>query len=65
MELLAVCWCDRRDVYVMSTMHNKSASTVLKKLKGKKEKEPIPCATMICDYNNYMGGQTRTCRITQ
>ena len=49
----------------MSTMHNKSASTVLKKLKGKKEKEPIPCATMICDYNNYMGGQTRTCRITQ
>ena len=64
-ELLAVCWRDCRDVYVMRTMHNKSATVVLKKPKGKKEKEPIPCTTMICDYNNYMGGQTSTCRITQ
>jgi len=36
-ELLTMCWRDRRDVYVMSTTHNKSASTILKKPKGKKE----------------------------
>ena len=55
-ELLAVYWRDRRDVYVMSTMHNTSASSVLKRSKGSKEKQPIPCPTMIIDYNNYMGG---------
>ena len=35
-------------------MHNKFASTLLKKFKGTKEKEPIPHPTMICDYNNHM-----------
>ena len=33
-----------------------TASIVLKRLKGSKEKQPIPCPTMIIDYNNYMGG---------
>ena len=55
-ELLAVYWQDRKNVAVMSTMHNTSAFTVLKRPKGKEVKEPIPYPTMISDYNNYMGG---------
>jgi len=53
-KLLAVCWHDHRNVYVMCTMHNKFASMLLKKLKGTKEKEPILCPTMLCDHNNHM-----------
>ena len=37
-------------------MHNESVVTVLKRPKGSREKQPIPCPTLIADYNNYMGG---------
>ena len=55
-KLTAAWWRDRRDVYVMSTMHNISASTVLKRPKGEREKKPILCPTAIIDYNKWMGG---------
>ena len=36
-------------------MHNTSATTIMKRLKGGHEKRPLPCPTMINDYNMYMG----------
>ena len=55
-EMFAVWWRDRRDVLAMSTMHNTSVTTVMKRPKGCHEKRPLPCPTMIDDYNMYMGG---------
>ena len=55
-RLIGIWWRDRKDVFVLTTMHNKSASTVLKRPKGEREKKQIPCPTAIIDYNNYMGG---------
>lgn len=55
-KLLACIWRDRRDVYMLSTMHNNSVSTVLKRPKGEKDKKLIPCPTCIIDYNQNMGG---------
>ena len=55
-RLLGIWWKDRKDVYVLTTMHNQSASNVLKRAKGEKEKKETPCPTAIVDYNNYMGG---------
>ena len=37
-QLTAVWWRDRRDVYALSTMHNKSVVNVLKRPKGSQEK---------------------------
>ena len=55
-QLTAVWWRDRRDVYALSTMHNKSVVNVLKRPKGSREKRPLPCPSIIDDYNQYMGG---------
>lgn len=55
-RLTAVWWFDRRDVLALSTMHNTSATVVLKRPKGSREKQPIPCPTIISEYNAYMGG---------
>ena len=55
-EIVAVWWRDRRDVPVMNTMHNTSATTVMKRPKGGRDKRPLPCPSMIDDYNMYMGG---------
>ena len=55
-HLTAVWWRDRRDVYALSTMHNKSVVNVLKRPKGSRKKQPLPCPTIIDDYNQYMGG---------
>ena len=55
-KLTAAWWQDCRDVYVMSTMHNLSATTVLKRPKGEREKQPTPCPTAIVDYNKWMSG---------
>lgn len=54
-KLTAAWWRDRRDVYVMSTMHNLSATTILKWPKGGHQKKPTPCPTTIVDYNKWMG----------
>ena len=55
-DLTLVLWHDRRDVYLLSSMHSMSVETVLKRPKGGKEKVPVPCPTSICDYNQFMGG---------
>lgn len=55
-DLTLVLWHDRRDVYLLSSMHSMSVETVLKRPKGGKEKVPIPCPTSIYDYNQFMGG---------
>ena len=55
-KVVAVWWKDRRDVMALSTMHNTSASIIMKRPKGCHEKRPIPCPTIITDYNQYMGG---------
>ena len=55
-DLTAVWWHDRRDVYALSTMHNKSVVTVLKQPKGSREKQLLVCPSIIADYNKYMEG---------
>ena len=55
-EMVAIWWHDRREVFVVSTMHNTSATSVMKRIKGGHVKRPLPCPTMINDYNMYMGG---------
>lgn len=40
----------------MSTMHNTSATTVMKRPNEEHDKRPTPCPTAIADYNIYMGG---------
>ena len=44
-------------MFVLSTKHNLSATTILKRPKGEREKKPTPCPTAIVDYNQYMGGE--------
>lgn len=41
---------------MLSTAHNTSVSSVMKRPKGSREKKPIPCPTCIQDYNLFMGG---------
>lgn len=53
-NLTAVWWHDRRDVYALSTMHNESVVTVSKRPKGCQDKQPLPCPSVIADYNQYM-----------
>ena len=48
-------------MFVRPTMHNKSASTVMKRRKGEQEKKETPCPTAIIDYNN-LHGWCRSCR---
>ena len=55
-KIVALWWRDRRDVLALSTMHNTSASLVMKRPKGSRDKQPVPCPTAIIDYNQYMGG---------
>lgn len=55
-KLTAVWWRDRRDVFMMSTVHKKSVQYVMKRPKGSHEKQPMPCPIMIAEYNNSMGG---------
>ena len=52
----AVWWKDRKDVFVISTLHKKAVDQVMKRPKGSKEKINIPCPSMIVDYNQNMGG---------
>ena len=55
-KIVALWWRDRRDVLALTTMHNTSASMVMKRPKGSRDKQPLPCPTAIIDYNQYMGG---------
>lgn len=51
-ELVASCWHNRRDVYMLSTAHT-SVGVAMKRPKGCWEKQPLPCPTCVMDYNNY------------
>lgn len=55
-NLTAVWWKDRKDVFVMSTLHKTAIEEVMKRPKGAKEKKSTPCPSMIVDYNQNMGG---------
>ena len=55
-NLTAVWWKDRKDVFVMSTLHKTAVEEVMKRPKGAKEKKSTPCPSMIVDYNQNMGG---------
>ena len=55
-KLTACIWRDRRDVLMLTTMHKQSVTTVLKRPKGERNKQPLPCPTCIADYNQHMGG---------
>jgi len=55
-DLLGVVWHDQRDVFLLSTAHNQSVTSVLKRLKGCRDKKSVACPTCIQDYNLYMGG---------
>jgi len=55
-KIIALWWKDRRDVLALTTMHNTSASVIMKRRKGSHDKQPLPCPTAIIDYNQYMGG---------
>ena len=55
-DLIAVLWRDRRDVFLLSSMHSRSVGTALKRPKGGRNKVPLPCPTIILDYNQFMGG---------
>ena len=55
-QMTIVLWHDRRDVHVLSTAHNRSVGTAMKRPKGSREKVPVACPTCIVDYNSFMGG---------
>lgn len=55
-QLTAAHWFDRSDVFVLSTIHNDSVQTVMKRPKGSREKQPIPCPSCIVDCNKHMVG---------
>ena len=55
-EIVAMWWRNRRDVLALSTMHNTSITTVMKRPKDVCDKRPLPCPSIIDDYNLYMGG---------
>ena len=47
-------FADRRDVHFMSTIHSASIEVVHKRPKGGRDCEPIPCPSVIGEYNKYM-----------
>ena len=51
-KLTAAWWRDRRDVYVMSTMHNLSTTTMLKQPKGEREKQPLHVLLLLLTTTN-------------
>ena len=55
-SVTAAWWKDRRDVFMMSSLHKQATETVLKRPKGSKDKKEVPCPSMVVDYNQHMGG---------
>ena len=55
-DLTVVLWRDRRDVFVLSSMHSRSVDTVMKRPQGERDKKAIPCPTSIRNYNLFMSG---------
>ena len=50
-SLLVVHWYDKRDVFVLST----SYGTCCVEVRRRRDDTPFPKATMIGEYNHYMG----------
>jgi len=50
-KIIALWWRDRQDMLAL-TMHNTSASMIMKHPKGSRDKQPLPCPTAIIDYNH-------------
>ncbi|CAJ0950808.1 unnamed protein product, partial [Ranitomeya imitator] len=51
-QLLAVKWKDRKDVYMLSTLHTDTTVTVRERGATRDKEKPV-CVT---DYNRHMGG---------
>lgn len=54
-------WMDRgsKPVTLLSSMHNPSKHTKVKRTNVKGEREEVPCPESISDYNQFMGGVDR------
>ena len=52
---LLYCGVTGVNVDTISSMHNRSVATVMKRPKGNREKAPIPCPTAIVDDTQLMG----------
>ena len=51
-SLVAVHWYDKRDVFVLSTIHGTGSVEV----RRRGDDTPFPKPTMTDEYNHYMGG---------
>ena len=52
--ILALRWCDKRDVIVLSTKHMPAMKTVSIRMRGGRVSKEKPMA--VDDYNRHMGG---------
>ena len=62
-SLSAVVWKDKRNVSVISTIHNQSVSSVKRMVQqpdGMFSQTDVACPQMVVDYINFMGGVDRT-----
>nr|CAI5859199.1 unnamed protein product [Callosobruchus analis] len=57
-DISFIRWIDRgkKPVTVLSSMHNPSSITTVRRTNAKGEKEEVPCPVAVSDYNKYMGG---------
>lgn len=55
-DITAALWHDRKDIFMLTTMHNNSVTIINKRPKGSREKVDMPCPSAIADYNEFMSG---------
>jgi len=58
-NLSAVTWMDRRPIYFMSTCHDPSEMTVVKRREKSGESKEMPCPIVAASCNRNMGGCDR------
>ena len=56
-ELLAIKYRDKKDVYMLSTIHDESTKAVMRR---SRQRPRVQKPVAICDYNKYMGGVDRS-----
>lgn len=64
----ATVWKDKKNVSVISTIHDSSTTTVQRNVQqpnGQFQQQDIPCPQMVVDYTQYMGGVDRANQYTQ
>lgn len=67
-EITAVVWKDKKNVNVISTIHNDTAVTVQRNIQqdnGQFRRQDIACPKMVADYIKYMGGVDKADQYTQ